>query len=293
MYQKIVVPLDGSKLAEEILPIVFQLASGLEARVHLVGIVDEEVVAPKAGAPTVDVARDAMNKADRYLRSIAPYLHLPPERVHVMATVDRVAAGILKEAEREPDTLIAMSTHGRSGVGRFAIGSVADKVLRATRIPLLLYRPKGGTQVAAPPSTVIVPLDGSALAQKALAPARDIAKKLNLRVLLMRARRSVPVYGGSLGVDWYDPMLDREEERLANDYLQFQERQLEKAGLEVSIRVLEGPAAEAIIGIVRDTPNSLVVMTTRGRSGAARALLGSVADRVVRHANAPVLLIRA
>jgi nucleotide-binding universal stress UspA family protein len=293
VYQKIVVPLDGSKLAEEILPIVFQLASGLDARVLLVAIVDEDVVAPKAGAPPVDVARDAMNKADRYLRSLAPYLHLPRERVHVMATVDHVATGILKEAKREPDTLIAMSTHGRSGVGRFAIGSVADKVLQATRIPLLLYRPKGGTQVAAPPSTIIVPLDGSALAQKALAPARDIARKLNLRILLARARRTVPVYGGSLGVDWYDPMLDQEEERLANGYLQFQERQLKKAGLEVSTRLLEGPAAEAIIAVVRDTPDSLVVMTTRGRSGAARALLGSVADRVVRHANAPVLLIHA
>ncbi len=112
-------------------------------------------------------------------------------------------------------------------------------------------------------------------------------------MLLVRAARTVPVYGGNLGVDWYDPALDLEEERRAAEYLELHEQRLKKAGLEVSTKVLNGPAADAIIDVVHDTPNALVVMTTRGRSGTARAILGSVADRVVRHANAPVLLIHA
>jgi nucleotide-binding universal stress UspA family protein len=292
MYQRIVVPLDGSKLAEGVLPAVCQLAEGLDARVRLISVADIDAVAPRGLSQQEPIARDAMNKARRYLESLVPFLPLGGGRVQVSATVDNVAQGIVAEAEREADTLLAMSTHGRSGVGRFVIGSIADRVLHSTKTPLLLYRPRPEAPGAERIASVIVPLDGSTRAQKVLPSVRELAQKLSLSVILIRARRTIPSYGGTMGVDWYDPKLDEEEEAAVAEYLAGQADRLRKAGVKVSTRVMTGTPAAGIVDLARDTPGAMVAMTTRGRSGAGRAVLGSVADRVVGHSQAPVLLVR-
>jgi nucleotide-binding universal stress UspA family protein len=178
-------------------------------------------------------------------------------------------------------------------MGRFILGSVADKVLHQTKTPLLLYRPIQEAYPAMPMTIVILPLDGSPLSEKALPTVRELASALKLRVLLVRVRQTVPTYGTNLGgVEWYEPRMEEEHERMVAEYLTMHQIEMKKAGLEVATQVLAGSPSLAILDLVRDTPSALVVMTTRGRSGTGRAVLGSVADRVARHANAPVLLIR-
>jgi nucleotide-binding universal stress UspA family protein len=295
VYKRIVVPLDGSKLAEAIVPTVYQFAKGMDAVVELVAIVDQDIVAPEGERLTwgEEVAREAVNKAERYLRGVSSFIPLQPERMRTFTTIGRVPEGILSQAGGQPGTLIAMSTHGSSGVGRFLLGSTTEKVLRLTKNHLLLYRPGRGGTPQEHFDTVIVPLDGSIRASKVLPAVKDMARTLGLRIVLLRARRTIPAYGGTMGVDWYDPGLELEDEQASAGYLREKQRELEQAGFSVSTKLVEGGAPAAIIELSKQTANAFIAMTTRGRTGAARVALGSVADRVVRHAEAPVLLIKA
>jgi nucleotide-binding universal stress UspA family protein len=95
-----------------------------------------------------------------------------------------------------------------------------------------------------------------------------------------------------MGADWAAAEVMEENVKEVAAYLAEKERELKSAGLTVSTKALDGGAAGAIIDLVKATPNALVVMTSHGRSGPGRAVLGSVADRVVANANAPVLLLR-
>ena len=292
MYKRILVPLDGSKLAEGILPTVGQFASGLNARVELLAVVDRNLVVPGGGRATTKVATDAKTRAEDYLRAVIDQSKLPKERTSLTATVATVSEDIVKEAGREPDTLIAISTHGRSGLGRFRLGSVVDKVLHEAKEPLLLYRARQWA-VSAPLSAVVVPLDGSALAERALPHVRALAKALHLRVLLTRVQSNVHTYETGEGIDWYPADFQEQIDADADTYLANQEKRLRADGLtDVSTRLLEGSAASAIVDLVQEIPNCFVAICTRGRTGAAHAVFGSVADRIVDYANAPVLVIK-
>ena len=294
MYKTIVVPLDGSKLAESALPIAERIAAGLNARISLISIVDADLAPPAGSRRSAGVAASAVARAEVYLRSVVERVELPRGRVAASAKLAKVAEAIVEEAEREPATLITMSTHGRSGVGRFLLGSVADKVLHATKAPLLLFRPREGA--AGKLNTVIVPLDGSELAEKALAHALALAKALSLKVLITRV---VPLHVAAVAaadpMAWLPVDADITEalQKEAESYVAKKAQEVKAGGVtDVTTRIFTGAAATAIIDLVHSVPDSFVALTTHGRSGALRTVLGSVADRVVSHAAAPVLVVR-
>ena len=204
---------------------------------------------------------------------------------------------IIEKGEADTAMLITMATHGRSGLNRFLLGSVAEKVLRGTVNPLLLVR---ATEEARPSGeatlkSIIVPLDGSKLAETVLPMAAGLAKKLDLEVVLFRAY-TVPyaIYGG-VGVY----AVDRDQLIAAIDtevieYLEEKVDALRKAGLEkVSCAAKEGLSADEIINFARRTPNNLIALCSHGRSGVMRWMLGSVTETVVRHCGGPVLIVRA
>jgi nucleotide-binding universal stress UspA family protein len=189
-----------------------------------------------------------------------------------------------------------MVTHGRSGLNRFLLGSVAEKVLRGSANPLLLVRAteeaKGeGESVF---KTVIVPLDGSELAESVLPMVAGVAKKLNLEVLLFRTYH-IPsyAYAGDEGYAVnYDELVSGVRDE-AKEYLKKKGAEVKKLGVEeVSFSTKEGFAGDEIINIGRNTPGSLIAMCSHGRSGVNRWLLGSVAETVVRHSAGPVLITR-
>ena len=295
MYSRILIPLDGSRLAESILPHARTLAKAFRVPVELLHAIDPEVITvfvnPAKGRSAYTVEADMKQKALEYLEPIAGSLP-GPEAVSCSAEIGKAAEVIVKKASVHPATLIAMATHGRSGIPRWLLGSVANKVLLTAANPLLLVRPTERLESTGVASlkTIVVPLDGSGLAEKVLPHAEALAKIMNLEIILLRAYALPPVAEG------YMPDLDvlmTEVRESARQYLDRVLERLQSEGISrVSTLLVEGDAARNIIDVAKRTPENLVALCTHGRSGFSRLVLGSVADRVVRESGDPVLVIR-
>jgi nucleotide-binding universal stress UspA family protein len=286
MYKKILVPLDGSKLAEGVLPYARLLAGALKLPVDLIRVNDPETAAPGTGA---------IQEAD-YLKEIGA--SFPPSlAVNCCVENGRAAEVIVDSASRDRGTLITMATHGRSGAQRWLLGSVAQKVLQATINPLLLIRPKDGSTSSANVrlDTVILPLDGSHLAEKVLPHVAYLAKHLKLEVVLIRTYE-LPTTGYFMATGISPPAIGELGAKIKEetaDYLRAKAEELRSEGIEkVSFIAVEGRGAEEIIDLAQKTPDNLVAMSTHGRSGMGRWVLGSVTDRVVCYCGDPVLVIR-
>src|SRR5262245_45854646 len=187
MYTKILVPLDGSAVAEQALPYVRTLAEGLKVPIELVGVVDMEEFASHASAEkgryVEPMIEDSLRRSGEYLKGVAQTF--PYRNVSFSVGKGRAAEVIIAKAVAEKKTLIIMATHGRSGFNRWLLGSVAEKVLRGSANPMLMVRAKA--EGAAPLKSILVPLDGSNLAESVLPAALEIAKKLNIEIVLFRA----------------------------------------------------------------------------------------------------------
>ena len=289
MYSKILVPLDGSKFAEAILPYARLLAQHLAIPIDLLCVNDPR-----------ETMTCAPYMANEYLATIGasfrPTAGVIVESGHTAETIVDLAAA-------QPEMLIAMATHGYSGTKRFLLGSVAEKVLRGAANHVLLVHPENGhPHTQAKLTSLLVPLDGSQLAEIVLPTVRELALRLSLHVELVRVTRRifsappeafVPVFGAN------PPNLNklREEARdEANQYLIDKADQLRSQGVaRVDSLVLEGgpdSAAAALVDMVAKSPDSLVVMCAFGESGIGHWPVGSVTERVVRHTAAPVLVIR-
>ena len=279
-YTRILVPLDGSPLAERVLPYAHALAKGFGARVELLQVFSpatEGLADPTHGHYQHQIDENLRSRALDYLHGVTPSIGCSGVRVSCTAEAGDPTSWIVNEAEKEPDTLIAMSTHGRSGPARLVLGSVTNKVLHSTSVPVLVLRPRDGeaTVPEAELKHVIVPLDGSSLAEQVLPHVVFLAKALGLTVTLLR----VATFHQN------GPLLN---------YLEKVRERLVRADLpRVKTRSIGDHPAETIVTVARETPHGMVAMTTHGRSGIRRAVLGSVTDHVVRHCGEPVLVIRA
>jgi len=287
MYKKILVPLDGSKLAERVLPFARRLADSFGSAVELLRASDPDA-RPPFGPPQASA---------QYLKEVSEKYFPASAQVAEVAEVGEPAQVIVDRAKADPACLIAMATHGMSGMRRWLLGSVAAKVVHTAANPLLLVRPADGdpsTPVVL--NTIFVPLDGSALAEKALPHVIALGKTMNLEVHLMRVYTLPPdAYVVADGVIAQGPAVFRDSiKNEATTYLDGKIDQLRAAGLERLVATaIEGDAASEIIDIARKTPNNLIAMSTHGRSGVGRWLLGSVAEKVIQHSQDPVLVIRA
>lgn len=294
------VPLDGSILSETVLPYARQLAVGLKARVLLLRVVEPSPQETQKHLTAESLAKSsaaARAEAEQYLQKVEQYLKGANCSTTTKVVQGVPAVEIIGEADGTPDSVIAMSTHGKSGLARWLIGSVADKVLHYAASPVLLIRPKPHSPIAEPAlKAIVVPLDGSTVAEEVFPHVVALAKAMNLAVHLARITPSVTDYykwtvPNSVPVDYTEIM--KEVDADAEAYLAATAARLAKQGVKsVQSHSGHGDAASAIIDLVSETPDSFVAMTTRGRSGMARALLGSVADRVVRHCGEPVFLVR-
>jgi nucleotide-binding universal stress UspA family protein len=297
MYTKILVPLDGSQLSEGILPYARSFAKSLKVPVELMQVIDPQTVPaisdPQVGRYVDAVEADMKRNIINYLKSIAgSFQH--PSTVNRSVEIGNPAEIIVDKAAAHSGTLIAMATHGRSGIQRWLLGSVAYKVLHAATNPLLLMRAteKSETSNEAPLKKILVPLDGSSLAELVLPHVVALAKELNLEVVLLQAY-SVPAH---MGVG-FSPELDPARENVRQDarnYLEGKVWRLQGEGLsKVPYMLVEGDAATQIIDIARETPDNMLAMCTHGKSGIGRWVLGGVTDRVVCHSGDPVLVIRS
>jgi nucleotide-binding universal stress UspA family protein len=300
MYSKVLVPLDGSKTAEKVLHYARYLAGKFKIPVELLAVIDIAEMAAHISAEKVrhldTMIEDGMRASTSYLRGIATTFR----DANVTCTVekDRAENAIIGKGEADSAMLIAMATHGRSGLNRFLLGSVTEKVLRGTVNPLLLVRATEAAKAEgeAVIKSVVVPLDGSELAESVIPMMTGFAKALDLEVVLIRAYHipynSYAGDDGSYAVN-YDELIASVRDE-AKEYIEKKVAEVKKLGVaKVSAITKEGFAGDEIIAAGRKTPDSLIAMCSHGRSGVKRWMLGSVTETVVRHAGEPVLVVRA
>jgi nucleotide-binding universal stress UspA family protein len=299
MYSKILVPLDGSKPAEKVLPYARYLAGRFKVPVELLAVVDIAEMAShmvsEKGRFLDTIIEDGVRQCTSYLSGVATTF----ADLDVRCSVEKGKAEdtIIEKAATDKAMLITMATHGRSGLNRFLLGSVAEKVLRGSVNPLLLIRATGEakSENEAMLKSILVPLDGSELAEGVLPMAADVAKKLDLEVELFRVYH-IPynVYAGDEGfyAGNYEELFAGVRDE-AVEYLDKKAADLKRLGVaKVTCVTKEGFAADEIILLGRKTQDNLIVMSSHGRSGVKRWMLGSVAETVVRHAGDPVLIHR-
>ena len=206
------------------------------------------------------------------------------------------AREILKIAEEVGADLIAMESHRGSAVVRGILGSCTDAIVRSGRLPVLVL-PPGGASVQAPdkPATILIPLDGSELAENALPIGTEIAAAFGADVHLQRSTTTALYAGNDFGIDvgqaW--ELAIRSQEKVASEYLDRQAAQVRETVSSVTTRVSKDSAAAAVIESLDDSPSTIAVMATHGRGGLRRMVLGSVTDKVIRSSHGPILVLPA
>ena len=315
MYTRVLVPLDGSKTSEQALRYVGEQTLGFKIPIHLLvvfGAVPSEIVDPDHPSSETRTTIQSRLEAIAYLEGVKASLGDLGTPISCIARNGNPADQIIKEAEENPSTIVAMTTHGRSGVGRWVLGSVTDKVLLGTTGPLLLVRAEEETGYSketgysSEPTFkhVIVPLDGSSLAEQILPHVVSLARSRMLNVVLVRATPSAEEYHrymnhqmvSAVATGYSGPYEEfaRGADAEAVQYLHDVKGRLIPQGvLSVEERLVRGNPAGAILDLIDEIPDSLVALTTHGRSGVGRWVMGSVADRLVRNSGKPVLVVRA
>jgi nucleotide-binding universal stress UspA family protein len=284
MFRKLLVPLDGTAQSSAALPAARTIARATNATITLMHVL------PGPHMPG-DIAAQA---AEHDLERIAAELRADGTSVSVTVSGGDPADEILRAVAAQGSDLIVMRTHGRSGVGRAVLGSVAEHVLSRSRVPVMLVRP-GGRRLNAL-RTVLVPVDGSPGGALALGTAVGLAKATGAALKLLQVVVPIAHYmygdfgwGGAVNVD---PAWDDEAVASAHTYVDGLAGRLRGAGLPVDAEVDFKPlVADTIVSHAESAPADLIIMSTQALTGPARALLGSVADDVVRHAHCPVLLL--
>lgn len=308
MFKTLLVPLDGSPFAEHALPAALAIARRGRAAIRLVSVVTPLAEAYVEGMyfSTADLEQELQGRQQKYLDAVAARLR---ERAEVAVTAQvlqgEVGTTLNHLIDQGGIDLVVMATHGRGAFRRFWLGSVADEMLRHVTVPLLLVRPdEKPTDLTGEPELdrVVIALDGAPLAEQIVEPAVALAGLMpNATVTLLRAIHPVVPIDATPDV----PSSEREARQLmeqvqqmqtklrseAEVYLEATAARLRGRGLTVQTEVLvEDQPAAAILREAEKVKAGLIAVATHARSGLSRMMLGSVADKVIRGAHAPVLV---
>ncbi len=298
MFRMVVVPLDGSPFAEQALPhavgIVRRAGATLDlVHVHVLHASEEQKVGRYAYDPGFDMEQQVNEQL--YLESVAKSLATMSPVPWTAAVVSGLDSdGILQRVQDGKADLIVMTTHGRGPLGRFFIGGVADELIRQAAVPVLLVRPRDPAPGIVPEPLlehVLVPLDGSSLAECILEPALDFVRLWKGRCTLLRVIEASPPTTAA----WPNrPRPSEQEQEIASEaYLEKIAGRLREEGMAVQTRIVVAPhAAPAILEEAQTQHCDLIALATHGWGGLRRMLLGSVTDKVVRGASLPVLAYR-
>ena len=295
MIQTILVPLDGSPLGEHALPTAADLAHRSGARLVLLRAAGEndhaEAEAYLDQLPAEAFGLVAASGAATPL-PLSPGMQPPVERLIVTGSpAEAILAGVRDQAA----DLIVMTTHGRSGVHRLLLGSVAEKVIAASPVPVWLVRADHPALPSAldVPLRLLVPLDGSPFAEAALPIARELAGILHARLTLLHVMEPTSLADDLLLTQPIVPpettLVDPTE---AQGYLGDWVARLRLEGLSADAVVQAGHAKDAILRESETPGVRLIVMATHGRTGLRQTVFGSVAQDTLRRGRLPLVLIR-
>jgi nucleotide-binding universal stress UspA family protein len=278
MRDKIVVPLDGSRLAEVALPYAEEMAAKLSSEIILLSVLQSEDTHEYQKHQSY--ATRIVNITKRHVEK---YLDKSGGRAIDIGTATRAgnpAEGILDYVSKGTSRLIVMATHGRSGLSRWAVGSIADKVVRATtKQPLMLIRAKGSRPDIREKRILkkaLVPLDGSITSEAVIPYIMEIAHSLQMELTLLQV---IPKTNHTYAA--------------TEDYLQSWCRKLVDNGIKADYELSIGAAADQIIDLADELAIDLVAMSTHGQTAIHLWPLGSVAQKVLLGGNTPLMLVRA
>jgi nucleotide-binding universal stress UspA family protein len=298
MLSTILVPLDGSPLAEQALPVAARLARATGAALHLAHVHVAASLDPISieGMPVVDeqMRSLAAEHEQVYLERAATQIADASLKPQVARLEGPVAPTLASYARDIGAGLIVMTTHGRSGFAQLWLGSSADALVRVSDTPLLLLRPGPDGQVADRPfRRVLAPLDGSALAEQILPHGAALAAIDGGEILALRIIDSLPVpqampFSERFRLD--EGTLARERAQ-AEQYLQGLAAGLAPAQVMPVVREAPQPA-RAILELAAELGADLLALTTQGRGASSRKPISSVADKVLRGAALPLLILR-
>lgn len=294
-YRKVVIPLDGSPLAEQMLDYIKHVTSPTETELVLVSVFDLlQYRSIQFDHGPVRLAATVLAELERYLNQHREKLERAGYRIHTHVMEGDVAHQIIKLAKDVEADLIAMTTHGRSGFVRFALGSIAERVIQRAETPLLLLRETTNPSVGKP-RRLLVPLDGSLMAETALPEAAALAQAINAQLMLLQVVQTLDEGNRRLLFpDRESADAAQEQWRLAADaYLAQVAHMLQSGGIACGYQAKLGDADQVICATVLNDNIDLIVMSTYGRSGFKRWYYGSVANKVLRNAACPILLVRS
>ena len=291
MYERILVPLDGSTLAELALPYAEELAGAFNSDVVFIGICEPE-------------ESQYSHMCQLYIEKMAEAVRNRIKKVSPRAIVRSVALhgspaeGIIDYTEKNDVSLAIMVSHGRSGIMPWTLGSVANKVLQGIGMPILLIRAKAphlesGAQGLF--NQILVPLDGSDASEAVLPYVRQLTEKLRSEVVLLQVvapGQHVHTIGGLNYVRFTEENLKLMRAD-AKQYLDKAGRKLTGTEGIIRLEVKIGDAAQEIIKLADETNTNLIAMSTHGHSGIRQWLFGSVTHKILHAASTPILLIRA
>jgi nucleotide-binding universal stress UspA family protein len=290
MTKKILVPLDGSTMAEAVLPLVVKIAQADQAEVELVTVLTPVAIWDAAASMIKWDAEEAA--AREYITGKAEELAGLGIKSSSNVAYGDAALAIFDRVKETKADLVAITTHGRSGVARWLLGSVAEKLLH-TRAPMLVVRPADATQAVAPLQIrkVLVPLDGSQLALTAIPAAEKMAKMLNASLVFCTVvTLDWVAYAGMEAPAMYQEVIDGMKTN-AQENLEQASAESRKRGFKVDCFIGMGSVADEIQRIATEQEAGIVVMSTHGRSGPSRWVMGSTADALVRRSHLPCLLV--
>lgn len=314
MFDRIIVPLDGTPFAESALAPARELASHFNSSIVVVRA-EDVLGAPHgivAAEPQAELER--VGEVDAYLHEIVDALHAGGYRADLMLALEAPATGIAEATERSHADLIILATHLRWNAALVQQVSTTLQVLTRTRVPMLIWRslptgplPKGSlpaeqiraeaneaasTLLLHPHSPIVVPLDGSAFAESALPPAEALARALKTSLVLVRAVGvAVPDQRDRAELDHAAQMPLLRALSAANAYLEQQLDQLRSRGIATEAMSRVGSPMGVISGALREYDASLVILASHGESGRKERFLGSIAAELIEEVEVPVLVV--
>jgi nucleotide-binding universal stress UspA family protein len=318
MLRSILVPVDGSPFSEQSLEWASSIAGVAGAALDIVLVhapyvsVDDFIdgsadsvdqISDNVAVP-VEVISDDPHINKDYFRDETKYLEDLQKRltrdsavrIRIRHPVGNVVKQLEEDVAKHKSDLVVMTTHGRGMVSRFWLGSAADELIRRLPVPILLIRPDDpspGSIRHGAFRRILIPLDGSTLSESILEPALNLARLMKSEVTLLRVVSPSPTFGAGVGesVRKETPLVQKAIAQ-TESYLEKLAQSLRSDVVKVQIRSVVNPhAASAILQVASETEADLIALATHGRTGLPRIFLGSVADKVLRGASTPLLLV--
>lgn len=290
-YQRIMVPLDGSELAEKALTPAVAIAEAMDGDLLCLQVVTGLTLDldPRFNQRVIEVRKYA---ADLYFNSLKSRYSKTKRPIKTVIAVGSAPKVITDSAREHNIDLIVLSSHGRTGLKRWVYGNVTAKILRRAHCDTLIVRTLTPATGLFSTKRILVPLDGSKLAEGALRPAIALASALEMEILLLRVSPLIPV---ELEPMSSRSMFDGLEARARSEsltYLQGIHSSLEQHDVPISVETITGPDAATIVDYAKKHQIDLIVMSSHGRTGIGLWLMGSVSEKVLRKASCATLIVR-